>query len=136
MRVKKIEGGENRDGREGRNKEKEKMEHEREILTYHCSASLSWIKTFYARLGELAPNISFGINFSLNEMEPNDPRVVEVIENLDYIMDEAGFTGWGFGKPTPAGWEEISTWIDEIQAHGKQYQRVPGGVEFRRVVCS
>jgi hypothetical protein len=70
----------------------------------------------------MAPDFSFGINFSLNLMAPADPRVLEVIDNLDYVMDEAGFTNWGYGMPTPLVWDQISTWIEEIQTRGKQYQ--------------
>eukprot|EP00026_Physarum_polycephalum_P005307 Phypoly_transcript_05339.p1 GENE.Phypoly_transcript_05339~~Phypoly_transcript_05339.p1 ORF type:complete len:554 (+),score=88.69 Phypoly_transcript_05339:154-1815(+) len=83
--------------------------------------SLSWIHTFYARLRELAPDISFGINYSLNLMAPDDPRVLQVIDNLDYVMDEAGFTNWGYGLPDPIVWDQINTWIEEIQARGKHY---------------
>ena len=69
----------------------------------------------------MAPDISFGINYSLNEMSPLDPRVLEVIDSLDYVMDEAGFTGWGYGKPIPSTWDNIATWIEQIQLKGKKY---------------
>lgn len=97
------------------------------VLHSHClkSDALNWITTFYARLRAMAPDISFGINYSLNEMPPSDARVMSVVDHTDYVLDEAGFTKWGMGKPTPDKWDEINTWIENIQNEGKQYHNLP-----------
>ena len=82
---------------------------------------MNWVSTFYSKLQQEAPDVSFGINFSLNGASPTDPNVLFVTEHVDYILDEAGYTNWGYGLPTPSVWDDISTWIEDIQQKGKQY---------------
>lgn len=83
--------------------------------------SVNWISTFYQRLKAAAPEIIFGINFSLNDLSPSDANVATVFQNIDYLVDEAGFTQWGGGLPNPDKWNNIATMIDTIQAGGKHY---------------
>lgn len=81
----------------------------------------NWLKTFYARIQVLSPNTLFGINFCLNGANPMDASVQKVTENVDFILDEAGYTNWGTVLPTPAYHEAMSVWIESIQSKGKHY---------------
>eukprot|EP00026_Physarum_polycephalum_P005315 Phypoly_transcript_05347.p1 GENE.Phypoly_transcript_05347~~Phypoly_transcript_05347.p1 ORF type:complete len:585 (+),score=78.29 Phypoly_transcript_05347:175-1929(+) len=87
----------------------------------YTNDALNWLSQFYSKLQQQAPDVSFGINFSLNGASPTDPTVLAVTEHVDYVVDEAGYTNWGFGLPTPNSWDDISTWIVNIQAQGKHY---------------
>ena len=91
------------------------------IYLFIYSDAMNWLQTFYTKLQQQAPDVSFGINFSLNGASPTDPTVLAVTDHVDYIMDEAGYTNWGFGLPPPQAWDDISTWIINIQSKGKQY---------------
>lgn len=98
----------------------------------YANTAMYWVRTFSDRLKQEAPDISFGINFSLNGASPTDPIVTSVTDHVDYILDEAGYTNWGTHYPDADVWEDINVWIEGIQREGKHYFGINEFAELTR----
>lgn len=65
--------------------------------------------------------MKLGINFVIMGMDPADAYVSAVTENVDMIVDEAGFTNWGEGLADEARWLNILNYSMILQDAGKSY---------------
>jgi len=80
-----------------------------------------WLKNYRASLRTLSPPLYLAINFVIAGQNMTSDDIMNVTNNLDAVMDEAGFTQWGEGLNDEPTWLNILNYMELLQASGKAY---------------
>jgi hypothetical protein len=63
------------------------------------------------------------VNFSLDVTQNyTSPEVEGLIDTVDYVLDEKGFSNWGVSMPDEATWLATHDFIEALQRKGKAYR--------------
>ncbi len=84
--------------------------------------AVAWVKAFGAGLHALSPKpIGLIPNFQLGSRSPTDPAVLAVVDAVDAILDECGFTACDGTFPSETSWNDIGAFAEYVQSLGKPY---------------
>jgi hypothetical protein len=88
----------------------------------HWQANIiNWLGRMQKGLHSLKHPLALIANFSLNGRPADDPVVQQVLNNVDGVLDEEGFTNYGSGYLTGNQWLQKVQFIEEVQKQHKPY---------------
>lgn len=83
---------------------------------------ISWVSRMYTSLHSLAHPLALIPNFDLGGgLQSGDPSVLEIVNNVDAILDERGFTNYGGNYVTGNDWLQMVQFIQNVQEQNKAY---------------
>jgi Hypothetical glycosyl hydrolase family 15 len=80
---------------------------------------ITWVTRMQYALHHLKHPLALIVNLGLGKLSPNNPQVRQVLNNVDGISDESGFTDYGFGYLTDNSWFQKIQWIESMQEQSK-----------------
>lgn len=87
-----------------------------------CSDVLNWLVEFQRYLQTLSTPLAFGVNFALDLTQNyTSPEVATLIDTVDYVLDEKGFSNFGLSMPDEHEWLATHDFIEALQRKGKAY---------------
>jgi len=82
---------------------------------------ISWLTQMQNALHALNPPLALTVNSSFADIPATDPLVQEMVDHVDAIGEEGGFTLQGSGYLTDSAWVQHIAFITSVQAQGKGY---------------
>jgi len=89
-------------------------------------ATIRWVANASAVLHAQSPPLRLDGNFSPVFSPFGDAAAASVVENLDGLFDEAGFTNYGSGLFSGSQWLNAEKWMAYAQSRGKTWLSVNG----------
>ncbi len=80
-----------------------------------------WLTQMQNALHALNPPLALTVNSSFADIPATDPLVQQMVNHVDAIGEEGGFTLQGGGYLTDTAWVQHMTFIAYVQAQGKAY---------------
>jgi hypothetical protein len=90
----------------------------------YVANQVQWLSAFRSALHALQPPLRLIPNFALAGSAFNSQAALGILQNVDGILDERGFTGWGSGFLGDGEWRNIWEWARALQAAGKGYYSI------------
>src|SRR5205085_5892480 len=72
---------------------------------------ITWLTAMQQALHHLHHPLALIANLSLGGLSPHDPSVQQVLNHVDGVLDEAGFTRFGNGYLTAGDWLQAIQFI-------------------------
>jgi hypothetical protein len=89
------------------------------------TAMLAWLDFFRIGLHSLTTPLLLIPNFSIGDYYPFDsPTAIAVLNGVDGVLDERGFTGWGSGYISANEFANVLGWARSLQAAGKAFYSI------------
>lgn len=82
---------------------------------------ITWLTMMQKALHSLPHPLALIPNLSLNPLSPNDSQAQQVLEHVDGVLDEGGFTQYSQGFLTDENWLQRIQFIQSVQAMHKPY---------------
>jgi len=82
---------------------------------------VTWVTRMQAALYALHHPLALIPNLSIGSVAFNDPTVQQVIDHVDGVLDEGGFTDYGHSYVTDLTWVHYVRFIEHVQQENKPY---------------
>ncbi len=82
---------------------------------------LLWLARMQAELHSLKHPLALIPNLALEVVPPTDPLVEQVLNHVDGVVDEVGFTDAGKGYLTDHRWVQVVQFMEHVQSLGKPF---------------
>jgi len=82
---------------------------------------VTWVTHMQAALHALQHPLALIPNLSVGSVALDDPMVQRVIDHVDGVLDEGGFTDYGHGYVTDVNWVQYVRFIEHVQQENKPY---------------
>lgn len=84
-------------------------------------AVIGWVTYAHQYLHGLSRPLDLIANFSPSYAAVGDPATTRVVDQLDIVLDEAGFSQYGTGHTTDSSWVNLVGWMGYTQRRGGAY---------------
>lgn len=84
-------------------------------------AVIGWVTYAHHYLHGLSRPLVLIANFSPSYAAVGDPATTRVVDQLDIVLDEAGFSQFGTGYTTDSSWVNLVGWMGYTQRRGGAY---------------
>jgi hypothetical protein len=84
-------------------------------------AVIGWVTYAHRYLHGLARPLGLVANFSPSYAPVGDPATTRIVDQLDIVLDEAGFSQFGSGYTTDSSWLNLVAWMGYTQRRGGAY---------------
>lgn len=82
---------------------------------------LTWVTRMQQALHALAHPLALIPNLGIGVVPLADPILQQVVNHIDGVLDESGFTGYGQGYVTDNNWLQLVQFISNVQEQRKAY---------------
>jgi Hypothetical glycosyl hydrolase family 15 len=82
---------------------------------------LTWLTRMHQALHHLQHPLDLIPNLSTGNLSPNDPIMQQVVNQVDGVLNEGGFSQYGDGYLTGSDWIQAIQFMESLQAQNKAY---------------
>lgn len=82
---------------------------------------LAWVTQMQQALHALSHPLLLVPNLGIGSIPLSDPTLVQIVQHVDAVLDEGGFTGYGENYLTDSRWAQKIQFIENVQQQGKAY---------------
>ncbi len=82
---------------------------------------IAWLTQMQQALHSLQHPLALIPNLALNDLSPSDPQIQQIVNHVDGVVDESGFTDGGERYLTDSEWMQRIQFMEDFQKQHKPY---------------